>query len=68
MAEPEPVDPAVDMDRLVEAVVERLVTSGLATGGATAAVVKEEPELIEDPAASPPRAKQRMWLAELRGS
>lgn len=55
------------MDRIVEAVVERLTSSGLlAAGAAATAEVKEEVQEVVSDASTPTAAQQRLWMAELR--
>ena len=62
----EPDAVAIDVDRLVDAVVTRLTASGIGTEAAAAAIKEEEPEVVGGVATSPSRAQQQLWLAELR--
>ncbi|KAF0295436.1 hypothetical protein FJT64_006992 [Amphibalanus amphitrite] len=62
----EPDAAAVDVDRLVDAVVARLTAAGVGAEAAAPVVKEEEPEVVEDAPTSPSRAQRQLWLAELR--
>ncbi|KAF0303910.1 hypothetical protein FJT64_024167 [Amphibalanus amphitrite] len=62
----EPDAAAVDIDRLVDAVVARLTAAGVGAEAAAPVVKEEEPEVVEDAPTSPSRAQRQLWLAELR--
>ncbi|KAF0298810.1 Zinc finger MYM-type protein 1 [Amphibalanus amphitrite] len=61
----EPDAAAVDVNRLVDAVVARLTATGIGMAAAAAVVKEEEPEVVEDVTTSPSRTQQQLWLAEL---